>query len=156
MRTIVLSVVCVLALAVTARADLKNLVPIKDVPAATLKAADRAAPGVQWVIARKSVERGKDYFFILGRETAGKRRLILFIGSDDGKVGYVRVTVPLAEVPEVVTRALKAAHPDFRATEAQATGATVRQIVGYRFEGRTGSGSAIFLVSNNGKKIIRE
>jgi hypothetical protein len=148
--------VWVLALAATARADLKNLVSIKDLPQAVKMAADKAAPGVDWTIARKSVEGGKDYYFVMGREKENKKRLVVYVGGEDGKVSYVRVTVPMNDVPEIVTQAMKKKNPRFKVIEAQATGATVEKIVGYRLIGRSGSVSATYMVSTDGKRAFRE
>jgi hypothetical protein len=157
MRKVLLIGVCVLALAATARADLSNLMAARDVPGAVKKAADRAAPGVNWLVARKKVEDGKDYYFLLGRETGNGKRLVEYAGRADGKVGYVRVTVPNGEVPAAVTGALQKKAPGFQIERAQITGMTVAAIVAYRLEGKTKSGGkAAFLVSTSGQKIIRE
>jgi hypothetical protein len=154
------SALCVLVGLCGAAVAQSDVLAVKDVPAAATEAAGKAAPGIDWLLARKVVEMDKDKkvdtYRLIGKEKVGKKRAVAFLSRGDGTGGFVRIEVALKDVPEAITRALKEKHPTFKILFAQASGLSTDKITAYRVIGERGSVDATYVVSLDGKRIIRE
>jgi len=105
---------------------------LKQVPAHLRQAAAKAAPGVQWKTAFKNDEDGEVTYEIEGVDQ--KKRDVTVTLTADGKVEEIETEIPVAEVPEVVMKALRAKFPRLEivaVTEIQEE----HKVVGYDFEG---------------------
>jgi hypothetical protein len=104
---------------------------LKQVPAHLRQAATKAAPGAQWKTAFKNDEDGEVTYEIEGVDH--KKREVTVTVTADGKVEEIETEIPVAEVPDVVMRALRAKFPRLEivaVTEIQEE----HKIVGYDFE----------------------
>jgi hypothetical protein len=138
------------ALTVAATAFGQNgLVPLKDVPKEARKAADRAAPGVKWLLANKDQAGG---YMLLGKDA--KKQTVEFLTDAKGEKYAVRVEVPLNGVPAGVTNALRKELPTFKPKSVQACGVDTKKTTVYRFQGEGyQGGNAGVYVSASGKKV---
>src|SRR4051812_42223435 len=80
-----------------------KLVSLRDVPATAKTAADRAAPGVNWLIAKQDSQGS---YFLLGKNA--DNQFVEFLTDAAGKKYAVRCSIALEAAPAAVTAALKA------------------------------------------------
>jgi hypothetical protein len=139
----------VLVAAAPAAARDSKLVALHDVPDEARQAADRAAPGVNWIIAKQDSKGG---YMIIGKNA--DRQLVEFLTDAEGKKYAVRIHIPLDHVPEVVRAALKNRMPGFKPKSVQACGLEAQSITVYRFQGPGyEGGNAGVYVSASGKRV---
>jgi hypothetical protein len=153
--------VCVLAgLVAAVGAAQPEPIDLGDVPAKVTVAADKALPGVNWLIAKKAEQTEGDKtvtrYVVIGVQKAGKKRVVSFVSLGDGTDGVARVSVPLTEVPKAALDAVKAQNRGFLAESAMTLGSSADDVLAYRLIGKLGRGEATFLVTPDGKKVIRE
>jgi uncharacterized membrane protein YkoI len=120
------------------------------VPAVVKAAATKAAPGVTWEKASKETEDGKTSYEVEGKNAAGKA--VSVSATEAGKVEEVETEITLADVPAVVTQALKARRPNFDAEEVVSVARDCK-IVAYEFEGDEGKKEYEVSVSADGKDV---
>jgi hypothetical protein len=140
-----------MAVGITAVAADDQPIPLDKVPAIVREAAGKAAPGIIWSKATKETEKGKTTYELTGKLADGRE--ISAQVSEQGKLLEVETEINLADVPTVVTSALKTKMPKFKAEEA-VTVSRDGKLVGYEFEGKIADGKEIIVfVSSDGKKV---
>jgi hypothetical protein len=150
MATLAVGLGLALAAAGAARAD---FVALSDVPQEVRQAGDKAAPGVEWLLARDGSDDGGTYYVLLGKDRGDP--LVQYWGR--GTEGFVRVEVTLKEVPQAVRDTLKAKAPDLKPDLIQHAGLDTVHLNSYRFQGTDARGNTVaVLVSEDGKKVIFE
>jgi hypothetical protein len=144
----------VLTVAGLAKAEPLNLVAIHDLPPAVRQSADATAlvvnpRGVKWLVAAL---RNNGYYCILGKDADDRR--MEFICDRQGGDSYLRVEMPMSDVPAVVADALSRQMPNFQPTKVQQCTLDGRRITVYRFQGAgyEGGDDGVY-VSPSGQKV---
>lgn len=138
------------------RADgLDNLVAVDNLPDVVLDKAKEVAPGVDWLVAFEFKDATVGTYYRIGGKDSGEH-LVTAIISKKGVVAAVRTEVEPEDVPEVVTSALKAKAPGFKATKVETVGKTTAKVLYYRFEGENAGGEVVMGVGADGKKVFRD
>jgi hypothetical protein len=93
-------------------------VALADVPAAIVKAAEAAVPGIAIEKAGKETDEGKTYFELSGKVGGSKVDVLV---TPEGEVVQVERIVPLDSVPEAVKAAAVKRLPGFVADRAESS-----------------------------------
>ena len=135
----------------SARADSEAPIALAKVPAVVVESARQAAPGVKLEKAVKSVEEGKTYYDLIGRDAQGREIDVELTAS--GQVLGVGTEVPMASVPKIVLSALKTKSKGMRFTEAEIVTLNGR-LIAYRLSGRNSQGDDVeATVSPDGRAV---
>jgi uncharacterized protein (TIGR03067 family) len=156
MRILALTVVTI-GLVVQTAFGRAEPIGLKEVPAAVMESARMAASGTQiWLFAfRGQATDGKPAYRLVGKNQKGE--VVAFTAREDGTVIDVRTEVALRNVPQVVQDALSASYHGFKPEHVMAVGANDREILGYRYEGKTSDGKAqAIVVSADGRSVVIE
>lgn len=144
-----------LAPAGVVRAADQEEIDLAKVPQNVKTAASKVVAGVKWTAAFKSKDEGKTIYDLEGTDEDGRKIEVEVFA--DGKVVQYQKEVPLKDVPNVVTDALKAKMPKFKVSLA-AQVFHDGELVAYHFDGKRPKDKEDIgvLVSLNGKKIAVE
>ena len=108
-------------------------IPLKEVPKVVRNAADKAASGAKWTAAHLVTEGDEKFYELEGKDSKGL--MIVVTVTPAGAVDELVTEIPLKDIPEIVTAALKAKMPRFKpklAFEISEDG----KPTGYDIEGR--------------------
>ncbi|MEO6807630.1 MAG: PepSY domain-containing protein [Isosphaeraceae bacterium] len=137
-------------LAVPALGD-DDLIDLAQVPAVVTQAAAKAVPGARWTSAEKDDEDGKVVYELSGANAKGQ--VVDVSVTAEGTVLEVETEIALADVPAVVTAALKAKHPKFKPESVESV-AKNGKVVAYEFDGDGPNGEDVEIsVSADGKTV---
>jgi len=129
----------------------ETAVPLAKLPAGVLEAAKKAAPGVTLRRATTTLEEGKTYFDLYGKD--GQGREVDVEVSARGKVLGVATEIELGEVPAPVMKALKAKARGVKFTGAEAV-TKDGALISYRLEGKNADGDDVeATVSPDGRRV---
>lgn len=106
------------------------VVPIKDLPASTLAAANKASPNTTW---RLCILARDDWYILFGKDSTNHS--VEFRLDPTGRNSYFRTTIQRGEVPAAAISAISARFSNFEIKRIQACGFTEGRVVAYRLEG---------------------
>jgi hypothetical protein len=131
-----------------ATAQLGKPTALKDVPEVVKDAAGKAAPKAKWDLVVKFSEGYK----LFGKDARDRHAQVRVTTA--GKVLDVSLAVPLGEVPEPVSAALKKEIPEFKPSAARTVGPDSMRVLYYQFSGKTADGKNKEVhVTPDGKKV---
>lgn len=125
---------------------------LKRVPPRLMQVAEKAVPGVHWKTAFRNEEDGEVTYEIEGVDS--KKRDVTVTITAEGKLEEIETEIPVAEVPAVVMKALRARFPRLEivaVTEIQEE----HKVAGYDFEGTRPKDGKTFgiYVTSDGKMV---
>jgi hypothetical protein len=134
----------------------RQFVAVSQLPPAVLNAANKASNDVEWLGAFKCVEffRGADTtWYGLSGAPRTQKRLVRTMVLESGEVIEVRFSIPLEELPEVATSALKRQLPAFKAQSAEAVGKSMKATIYYLLDGELNGSKCTVSVTANGSLV---
>lgn len=130
-------------------------IALAKVPEVVRKAADKAVPKAKWTEAFKDKDDEDKVFYVLEGKNAKGRGVTVEVWAD-GEVSEIATAIPFAEVPAVVTAALKKKLPTFKADHAfemqEDEEVTGYEFVGHKGKGKKGAEMTVF-VSADGETV---
>lgn len=109
-------------------------IPLARVPAVIRKSADAAVPKATWEAAYRCSEEGEITYELEGLDAKGREVVVVL--TKDGQVDEIETEIPLRELPEVITTAVKSRWPRFKASSVYEVCKKDGEVIGYDLEGK--------------------